>query len=66
MRYHFILDIMSQGIVIVKKIIIIENHVNKLTKSIPIVKFKHCLNLTVLCSTLEILGGGNQREVQVL
>ena len=44
-RFHFIRDIMEQGLVNVNKISIKDNPANKLTKPIPNVKFKQCLNL---------------------
>lgn len=50
-RYHFILVIISHGVVLVKKIIIVKNLTDILTKPIFIVMFKHCLNLSGLCST---------------
>ena len=44
-RFHFIRDIMEQGLVNVNKISIKDNPANMLTKPIPNVKFKQCLNL---------------------
>jgi len=42
--YHFILDIMSLGIVLVQKIVTAKNLVDILMKLIFAVKFKHCLD----------------------
>lgn len=42
--YHYI-DIMSYGIVLVKKIGIFENFTDILTQVFYVIKFKHCLDL---------------------
>ena len=44
-RYLFIHDIVSQGDVTVKKIGTVTNPIDMLTKSLPIIKFKHYLDL---------------------
>jgi hypothetical protein len=64
--YHFILNIMLHGVVSVKKIATDENSVYLLTKHVFTIKFKHCLYLIYLCGTWEVLGGEDQRGVQVL
>ena len=50
-KYHYILDIMSQCVVLVKKIVIVENPANMLMKLISTIKLKYCLDLINLCST---------------
>lgn len=50
-RYYFILVIILHGVVSLKKIAIIENPTDILTKLIFTVMFKHCLNLSGLYST---------------
>ncbi|KAG8482762.1 hypothetical protein CXB51_024483 [Gossypium anomalum] len=44
-QYHFACDIISQGDIIVSKISTHDNLVDKMTKSLPITKFKHYLDL---------------------
>ncbi|KAL5768311.1 hypothetical protein ACOSQ2_015094 [Xanthoceras sorbifolium] len=44
-KFHFVRDIIAQGQVTVKKISTHDNPADMLTKSLPNVKFKHCLNL---------------------
>jgi hypothetical protein len=44
-RYHFIRDIIYQKQVEVKKIGTAENPADMMTKPIPVVKFKFCLDL---------------------
>ena len=43
--YHFIWDIIAHGKVTVRKISTHDNHTDMLTKSLPISKFEHCLDL---------------------
>lgn len=51
-KYHFILEIMSHDLISMKKITTIKNHIDMFTNFISVVKFKHCLDLILLCSTL--------------
>ena len=44
-KYHFVRDIISRGDILVKKISTHENPADMLTKPLPRIKFKHCLNL---------------------
>ncbi|KAG8492453.1 hypothetical protein CXB51_009584 [Gossypium anomalum] len=44
-RYHFIRDIIARGDIVVRKISTHENPTDMMTKSLPITKFEHCLNL---------------------
>ncbi|KAG8501080.1 hypothetical protein CXB51_003194 [Gossypium anomalum] len=44
-RYHFVRDIITHGDIFVSKISTHENPVDMMTKSLPITKFEHCLNL---------------------
>ncbi|KAG8477230.1 hypothetical protein CXB51_031112 [Gossypium anomalum] len=44
-RYHFIRDIIARGDIVVNKISTHENPADMMTKSLPITKFKYCLNL---------------------
>jgi hypothetical protein len=49
-RYHFLWEVVTQGDIIVKKIVTAENLVDMLTKPLLILKFKHCLGLIDVCS----------------
>ncbi|KAK3010795.1 hypothetical protein RJ639_011899 [Escallonia herrerae] len=49
-RFHFIRDVVSQGTVMVEKIFTDENPANMMTKHIPEIKFKHCLDLISISS----------------
>jgi hypothetical protein len=42
--------VVTRGDIILKKIASEENPVNMLTKPIPVLKFKSCLDLIVICS----------------
>ncbi|KAG9450470.1 hypothetical protein H6P81_010435 [Aristolochia fimbriata] len=44
-RFHFIKDTIAQGTVMVKKIGTEDNLADMLTKSLPVKKFEHCLDL---------------------
>ncbi|KAG8496699.1 hypothetical protein CXB51_007954 [Gossypium anomalum] len=44
-RYHFVRDIITRGDIVVSKISTHENPADMMTKSLPITKFEHCLNL---------------------
>ncbi|KAG8473076.1 hypothetical protein CXB51_035013 [Gossypium anomalum] len=44
-RYHFVRDIITRGDIFVRKISTHENPADMMTKSLPITKFEHCLNL---------------------
>ncbi|KAG8499626.1 hypothetical protein CXB51_006086 [Gossypium anomalum] len=44
-RYHFVRDIIARGDIVVSKISTHENPADMMTKSLPITKFKHCLDL---------------------
>ena len=44
-KAHFIRDVISQGAIVVKKIVTAENPTNMMTKTIPAAKFKHYLDL---------------------
>ena len=50
-RYHFIREIVSQGIVDVQKVSTHENPADMMTKAVPASKFRHCLDLAGICST---------------
>lgn len=50
-RYHFIRDIISEGIVCVEKVSTDDNPADMLTKSLPVTKFRHCLDLVGVDST---------------
>ncbi|KAG8483801.1 hypothetical protein CXB51_022649 [Gossypium anomalum] len=43
--YHFVRDIIARGDIVVSKISTHENPADMMTKSLPITKFEHCLNL---------------------
>ncbi|KAG8472437.1 hypothetical protein CXB51_035357 [Gossypium anomalum] len=44
-RYHFVRDIIAHGDIVVSKISTHENPADMMTKSLPITKFEHCLDL---------------------
>ena len=44
-KYHFVRDVISRGDISVKKISTRDNPADTLTKPLPRIKFKHCLNL---------------------
>ncbi|KAG8501668.1 hypothetical protein CXB51_004714 [Gossypium anomalum] len=44
-RYHFVREIITRGDIVMSKISTHENPVDMMTKSLPITKFEHCLNL---------------------
>ncbi|KAG8481222.1 hypothetical protein CXB51_025972 [Gossypium anomalum] len=44
-RYHFIRDIIARGDIVVRKISTHENPADMMTKSLPITRFEHCLDL---------------------
>ncbi|KAG8501848.1 hypothetical protein CXB51_004653 [Gossypium anomalum] len=44
-RYHFVRDIIARGDIVVSKISTHENPADMITKSLPITKFEHCLDL---------------------
>ncbi|KAK3043650.1 hypothetical protein RJ639_000066 [Escallonia herrerae] len=49
-RFYFIRDVVSQGTVMVEKIFTYENPADMMTKHIPEIKFKHCLDLIGISS----------------
>ena len=51
-RYHFIRDIVTQGAVEVKKVSTLENPADMMTKAVTVTKFRHCLDLVGVCSTV--------------
>ncbi|KAG8488904.1 hypothetical protein CXB51_016855 [Gossypium anomalum] len=44
-RYHFVRDIIARSDIVVSKISTHENPTDMMTKSLPVTKFEHCLNL---------------------
>ncbi|KAG8482954.1 hypothetical protein CXB51_021884 [Gossypium anomalum] len=44
-RYHFVRDIIARGDIVLSKISTHENPADMMTKSLPITKFEHCLEL---------------------
>ncbi|KAG8471889.1 hypothetical protein CXB51_036391 [Gossypium anomalum] len=44
-RYHFVRDIIARGDIVVSKMSTHENPADIMTKSLPITKFEHCLDL---------------------
>ncbi|KAK3033756.1 hypothetical protein RJ639_034198 [Escallonia herrerae] len=53
-RFHFIRDVVSQGTIMVEKISTTdENPANMMTKHIPKIKFKHCLDLISISSVVD-------------
>ena len=49
-KYNFIRETISEGIVAVKKVATADNPADMMTKSVPLHKFKHCLDLIGICS----------------
>ena len=49
-RYHFISEIVSQGIVVVRKVATLDNLADMMTKLVLLGKFKYCLDLICVCS----------------
>ena len=43
-KFHFILDNVSQGIIAVIKVATVDNPTDMMTKLVPLNKFKHCLD----------------------
>ena len=50
-RAHFIRDVISEGAIEMLKIATAENPADMMTKTIPAVKFKHCLDLIGVIGT---------------
>ena len=44
-RMHFIRNMIAHGAIAMKKILIVDNLVDMMTKLIPTIKFRHCLGL---------------------
>jgi hypothetical protein len=44
-RYHFVREIIARGDIVVSKISTHDNPADMMTKSLPITKFEHCLDL---------------------
>ena len=49
-KYNFIRETVSEGIVAVKKVATVDNPADMMTKPVPLHKFKHCLDLIGICS----------------
>ena len=47
-RYHFVRDVVARGDVVVEKVSTHDNPADMLTKSLPLSKFVHCLDLVGL------------------
>ncbi|KAG8481839.1 hypothetical protein CXB51_027157 [Gossypium anomalum] len=54
-RYHFVRDIIARGDIVMSKISTHENPADMMTKSLPITKFEHCLDLSFNAKTKEVL-----------
>ena len=48
-RYHFMCDVIARGDIVVSKFSTHDNPIDMMTKSLPIAKFKHCLDLVGIC-----------------
>ena len=44
-RYHFMRDVIARGDIVLSKVSTHDNVVEMMTKSLPIAKFEHCLDL---------------------
>ena len=44
-RYHFVRDVIAHGDIVVSNVSTHNNLANMMTKSLPIAKFEHCLDL---------------------
>lgn len=51
LKYHYIRNTMTKGEIVVKKIYTTENPTDMLTKSLPLLNFKHILNLASVYNT---------------
>ena len=49
-KYNFIHETVFEGLVVVKKVATTDNPADMMTKSVPLHKFKHCLDLIGVCS----------------
>ena len=49
-KYNFIRETVSKGIVVVRKVATTDNPADMMTKPVPLHKFKHCLDLIGICS----------------
>ena len=47
-RYHFVRDVLARGNVVVEKVSTHDNPADMLTKTLPLSKFVHCLDLVGL------------------
>jgi len=50
-RYHFVRDVVNEGVIIIHKIDTAENPADMLTKVVGVAKFNHCLNLVNIVRT---------------
>ena len=44
-QYHFVCDVIARGDNVMSKVSTHDNPINMMTKSLPIAKFEHCLDL---------------------
>ena len=49
-RFHFVCEIIDEGDILLKKIRTADNPADMMNKPVPLHKFKHCLDLTGICS----------------
>jgi len=47
--YNFVLKVVAHADITLKKIATVENLADMLTKPVPVLKFKHCLDLVGVC-----------------
>ena len=47
-RYNFVREIITRGVIVVSKVGTQDNPVDTMTKSLPIAKFRHCSSLVGL------------------
>ena len=48
--FHFVCEIIDEGDILLKKTRTADNSTDMMTKPVPLHKFKHCLDLTGICS----------------
>ena len=51
-RYHFLREIVTEGVIQILKIATTENPADMMTKPVAVYKFKLCLDLIGVCSLL--------------
>ena len=48
-HYHFVREVIARGDIVVNKVSTHDNLANMMTKTLPVTKFEHCLDLVGAC-----------------